>query len=494
MRANQPTTRLRWGLAVLCLTGWGLIGCGGPPPVDLNAIGYQQPAAKPGMPDDRKVEAQPATLAAAAATLSTPVAVAQTDPVRGFAVFRYSGDPAPYIDCGTLYADGGAVPAASPQAQLSRFAAQRDWRALRQMRLDARVVARFKGEGGATLIITDATYVVIRTTDTVDGNGAVIGTRRDTIDFESGGTGRFGKGTVCQPNGDLERRTAQRIVDAAGTAPVASTGPSPSGAAAATTVTALPPPGEPSGLPPLGGALGGAPTAPTPLDLPDLSRARSAPAGPAPVTLAFAAPPATAEVIRRPCAEATVVEQKGAFSVVGYVRSSKDRPAVLDEARRRTGGSQVKDRLVALPRGGCDLMTTAARIGTADLPGLAVSLEGKPRQLTNGEKVRLDVTMPGADRYFDVAYLDSEGMIEHLGPRFIDKGAVGERFVYETGYAVKPPGGGEAILVIASRAPVFTTGRPLREPVAAYLDALSRRIGAGLNGTAVRVLVLNTAK
>lgn len=450
-------------MGLVGLAGAAFVAACGGAPVRLAELGYTAPSEPPALPDTRTVGAAPIVLANAALEANGPFDVRQSEP--GYVVAYYSGNPEPYVDCGTLETSAGNVPGAAQQARLSRFRDYEEWQALRQMRLDARIVTRFEPRTSGTRMLTSATYVVTRTADTVDGQGAVIGTRRDTVSFESGGTGRFTKGTVCRPTGSLERAVAEMIAGGRESTQVA----------------------EARNLPPAATAVAGGTVEPAAPPVSAASRVTL------PVDIAFAPVPANAERVRRSCGEVAVEQGPRGPVAYGYLASAGEREDVLSEVRRRTGGGGLEERLVVLPPGGCDLIATASRLGGPGPSSLNVALQGGPRVLTAGEDVMLDVTMPGASRYFHVAYLDGSGTVTNLGPKFIDQSAIGDRFIYRTGYNVRPSVNGELLLTIASAEPPFLEDRPGREPVASFLQALSRRIDQGLSDASARALVLDTA-
>ena len=49
------------------------------------------------------------------------------------------------------------------------------------------------------------TYVLTKTVDVLGTDGVERGQSRETISFATGESGKFSKGTICQPNGQLER-------------------------------------------------------------------------------------------------------------------------------------------------------------------------------------------------------------------------------------------------------------------------------------------------
>lgn len=125
-------------------------------------------------------------------------------------VLTSSGDPEPFLDCGSFEAvgeDGRIVrlPAARLALRLPLFSGERREVLLRQLRLDGRLVVLARPENGGSRIAVEATYVLTRTVDHVTLDGRVLLTQRETAAFRSGELGRLEQGLICRPTGRLER-------------------------------------------------------------------------------------------------------------------------------------------------------------------------------------------------------------------------------------------------------------------------------------------------
>ena len=96
-------------------------------------------------------------------------------------------------------------PAASGSATFDRKVDKRLVELDRELELDSRMVISLRQDGSGTLISPTAIYVLTKTVDMAPPGGSVRGRTHETISFATGGTGAFSKGTVCQPNGRLER-------------------------------------------------------------------------------------------------------------------------------------------------------------------------------------------------------------------------------------------------------------------------------------------------
>jgi hypothetical protein len=130
------------------------------------------------------------------------------DPERGIIVARYSGDPEPYVTCGWIVVQQGGdaeqVPAVG-DASFDRMVERRRIEVNRDMNLDARLVVEVKPGGDDAAVRTVSNYVLTKTVVAADRSGRQRGSAREVVSFSGGGRGKFGKGTICQPTGSLER-------------------------------------------------------------------------------------------------------------------------------------------------------------------------------------------------------------------------------------------------------------------------------------------------
>ncbi len=139
-------------------------------------------------------------------------------------VLTSSGDPEPFVDCGSFELSGedGApyrVPAARLAVRLPVAPAERREVLLRQMRLDGRLVVIARPAEPGSRLEAKTSYVVTRTVDRVALDGRVLASERDTTAFETGGTGRLAPGLSCRPTGRLERavvEAAEQLLSRAG--------------------------------------------------------------------------------------------------------------------------------------------------------------------------------------------------------------------------------------------------------------------------------------
>ncbi len=130
-----------------------------------------------------------------------------------------SGDPEPFVDCGSFELHQPGTPperiaAARLNLRIPLLPPERREVLLRQLRLDGRLLAIAHPIPEGSRLEFRATYVLTRTVDRVALDGRVLETRRETIAFDTGSVGRFAQGLVCQPTGRLEEallRAAERL-------------------------------------------------------------------------------------------------------------------------------------------------------------------------------------------------------------------------------------------------------------------------------------------
>lgn len=139
--------------------------------------------------------------------------IESVNPQDRIVVARYSGDPQPYLDCGTvtLLVDGrpGNPPkrygANKAEVRTGKTVKGRRYGLLRQMQLDARLMVRVEPRGKGARVYSKAIYVVTQTVNRLRKGGKpdeLVG--RNVISFMSDKSGKFPKGAICLGNGKLE--------------------------------------------------------------------------------------------------------------------------------------------------------------------------------------------------------------------------------------------------------------------------------------------------
>ncbi len=134
------------------------------------------------------------------------LAISDADEAGGEMVVRYRGDPQPYVDCGWIVAHNrrevGRTPAAAATATFVRRWQGELVAVKRDLELDARMTVQVTSDRAGAMVRTQSRYGL---TKTVTPEVADEALHRESIRFRSGESGTFSSGTICQPNGELER-------------------------------------------------------------------------------------------------------------------------------------------------------------------------------------------------------------------------------------------------------------------------------------------------
>ena len=146
--------------------------------------------------------------------------IEQVDRSKNLLVARYSGDPEPYVDCGSIVTYQGGnldqITGATKSTSLNYKLEDKPVVLNRTLNLDSRIIVTLADQTPNTVIETKTTYVVTKTVDVVDAAGGVTKGNRETISFNTGGRGEFSKGTACQPNGFLDIAVLESIPNIVG--------------------------------------------------------------------------------------------------------------------------------------------------------------------------------------------------------------------------------------------------------------------------------------
>ncbi len=120
--------------------------------------------------------------------------------------------------------------------------------------------------------------------------------------------------------------------------------------------------------------------------------------------------------------------------------------------------------------------------------------------LLKGQFLRFDVTLPSWPSHLYVAYFMASGEVAHLVPSATHPAdaivRLGEPRAGFPGWEVDEPFGTDLLVAVASERPLFGANRPLVEPQADYIAALSTALAAARQAgqrVAIRPLVIETA-
>jgi hypothetical protein len=404
------------------------------------------------------------------------------DPERGIIVARYSGDPEPYVTCGWILVDRGGeleqVPA-SGQASFERVVQGRQLEVNRELDLDARLVVEVKHDGRGAAVETTSNYVLTKTVAAANQGGGTEGRAQEVISFGSGGRGEFSKGTVCQPNGALERTVLDVLPRATEAVPT-----------------------EDAALAALGGPVAG-----------------SAPAARIEVTESHA-PAGNMEATE---SSAPTADRQTADSAVP-VPSMQSAESGIRASDRETIGSDVPGP--APQTGEAATGAPQATVAHAELPGPTV-LEG-PQQtgsalafkcpiedptfcevlnltdpyrranqerdlglalealepgnpLLDGSGLGIDISLPKYDSYLTVSYFLKDGTVYHVLAGSTHRWPANAR-EFVPGLSVDARQSVEMVVALASDVPVFASPRPSSETAERFLSDLRERLSELRNG------------
>jgi hypothetical protein len=388
------------------------------------------------------------------------------DPERGIIVARYSGDPEPYVTCGWILVDRGGeleeIPA-SAATSFKRVVQGRRLEVNRDLNLDARLVVEVNPDGDGAAVETTSNYVLTKTVAAANQAGWTRGRAQEVVSFSSGGRGEFDKGTICQPNGVLERTVLDVLPPAtralsAGVEPsamdvsVAGSGPaarievveSPAPAGSPQTVEGSAPASD--GQAAENGAAGG-----------DGPAKASAPPGPAPQAAEAGpgAPEATSAHAEQPDpAGLEVPDPTPAFECPIDDRTFCEVLALTDPYRR---ANQERDL------------------------GLALEALEPDNPLLDGTGLGIDISLPNYDSYLTVSYFLEDGTVHHVLDGWARRWPANAR-EFVPALSVDDPQSVEMVVALASDVPVFPSPRPSAEAAELYLSELRERLSELSNG------------
>jgi hypothetical protein len=444
-------------------------------------LGYAPPEGRPEAPDPAAAR-QPADLIwnqLLDRVIQSPLEVDLADPERGIIVARYSGDPAPYVTCGWILVDRGGeveqVPA-SAEASFKRVVQGRRLEVNRDLNLDARLVVEVEPDGDGAAVETTSNYVLTKTVAAANAAGWTRSRAREVVSFSSGGRGEFSKGTVCQPNGALERtvldvlppptqaRAAGDGRPAAGGGSVAGIGPearievtestAPGLAAPAVAGSAAAPGSQTEeslarepGAQPAGNVVAGA-----------NGQAR-ADAGPGPEPQAPAA---------GPDAEDTTIARAEQGELAG--------PEVPDQAAAFE--CPIDDRTF------CDVLDLTDPYRRANQErelGLVLEALEPDNPLLDGGGLGIDISLPNYDSYLTVSYFLKDGTVRHLLSGWARRWPANAR-EFVPALSADDRQSVEMVVALASDVPMFPSPRPSSEAAEQYLSDLRARLSELSNG------------
>lgn len=459
-----------------------------PPP----RLGYAPPRAEPGEPGSAYA-GQPAGLIwnqLLDRLIQSPLEVDLADPERGIVVASYRGDPEPYVSCGWILVHRGGeleqVPA-SGEASFRRIVEGHRLEVSRDMRLDARLVVQVKPDGRGAGVETTSNYVLTKTVVAEGRVGWSRGRAHEVVSFSAGERGEFSKGTVCQPNGALERIVLDVLPS------IARVEPARSGQLASTAQTAD------SGRPaPIRQAtLGSEPApmtqtaeriAPSPAGQ---TAAASAPAPPTPITEggepapAGQAQSAPSEVLDGvPNSQLAELPDSEDAELPDSEVAALENPEAPQVANLEDGAVSLECPIA--DKVFCEILDITDPYRRANQErnlGLALDAIEGSNPLLGGSDLGFDVSLPSYDAYLTVSFFLRDGTVRHVLSGWDRRWPANAReFVSDAGLSADDSGSVEMVVALASDVPVFPSPRPVSEAAELYLNDLRKRLSEIGNG------------
>lgn len=446
------------------------------------------------------------------------------DPAQKLLVARYSGNPEPYIDCGSIVThQGGAlgqIPGSASAVELNYEIDDDPVILNRLLNLDSRIIIRLGQQPQGTVIKTDTTYVVTKTVDVAERSGAVREGSRETISFEAGSRAEFSKGTACQPNGSLDLAVLQSLPNIVGSDEIdraelgedrrrADVSPQvqdtlvPNGEAKAENradagtsgqtedeaVTVPAPAAEgtaddwvlpETGLPPA--AWPASPTT-SPVSEPEVAEANvAAPErSEAPESQAVTAPE-TDNDRSAPTSPNTGSRTDTAILIPDDLTEETTAPAsqspgtIVDDTTRKLLDSLNCD---GEEWHFCDLVELTAPYRKRNIEalfGLTVNTTDSFTSQVVGRDMKLDVLFPSFASHLHIAYARRDGTVDHVMSTSEVWPADLAHQIADTGKTIPGPAGLAMIIAIASDEPLFTTAPDGVEDAEMYLGRLKQRL------------------
>lgn len=493
-------------LAVLLVAG-----CSPPKPLK-DMVGYVPPTSFPAQPKRTLVAERPAQVWIQLVNFleASAFEIEHIDEGKNLLIARYSGDPGPYIDCGSIvtHENGtlGQIAGSVRVVALNYELEEKPVVLNRSLNLDSRIIIRLIGQPQGTVIKTDTTYVVTKTIDVAAESGAITEGSRETISFEAGGRGEFSKGTACQPNGSLDLAVLQSLPNIVGTDEidrahlnndgVETFNSIPSDNEAVATLTeetpaeTLPKPEETAR-----GRANSAVHVPEELDaarvpsprpdresddwvLPEQGLPTAAQPSPLP-TVTLPSVPAIDQENALPATETlteTVLPKREQTAAIDTVADNASPATIVDDTTRKL--------LESLDCKGeewhfCDLVqltTPLRKRNIEELFGLTINTTESFTSQVIGRDLKLDILFPSFPSNLHIAYVRRDGAVEHVisSPEVWPADLAHQ--LAQTDQTIPGPPGLAMIVAIASDKPLFSSLPESAEDATVYLGRLKQRL------------------
>jgi hypothetical protein len=409
---------MRTRAALLGTIAWAVAACADDAP---SRLGYAPPADRPTTPGAGYVGGPSADLIwnqLLDRLDQSGLQVGLADQERGVMVATYSGDPAPYVTCGSILLYGEGEPEqidASGEASFDRVMGRRSIEIDRDLKLDARLAVEVKPGGGEAFVETTGNYVLTKTVVAAYRSGSERGRAYEIVSFSTGERGAFSKGTVCQPNGALEQ----------------------------TVLDIMPPATQ------------------------VVQRTQGSSPG---VTR-------QARIVRTEIASHDSIPQSSPTDLGQQAALSDglaESPATSDDPPPQAAACAVADKTYCAV---LEITDPYRRANQEQGLGLEAKRIEPGNPLVDGSDLGLDITLPTYDAYLALSYFLRDGTVHHVLPgRNWAWPANAREFIGVPALGKDGSASVEMVVALASDVPLFGSPRPSAEAAETYLADLRRRL------------------
>jgi hypothetical protein len=386
------------------------------------------------------------------------------DPERGIIVARYSGDPDPYVTCGWILVgqgdDAEQVPAVG-DASFKRTVEGHRLEVNRGMNLDARLVVEVKPGSDEAAVKTGANYVLTKTVVAADRSGRQRGSAREVVSFSGEGRGKFGKGTICQPTGALERVILDILPRLAGL--------EGDGTAASPPTAEISAPAEGEGR-----------SLTVAVEDGELSSAPGATVEDGALAAELQSEKNGAPTLAAPA------DEVGALLQAAIAQAEIPSPKIAGTPALQEGKlpleCPVADKIY------CEILDVTGPYRRANQEadlGLTVDAIERGSPLLADSALGFDVGLPSYDAYLTVSMFLKDGTVRHVLSGWDRRWPAHAReFVGDGGLSVDDRQAVELVVALASDVPVFAAPRPPSETAELFLNELRQRLAEISTGNA----------
>lgn len=494
---------MRHGKSWAVLAMLMVVGCG-PSKPQRNMVGYVPPTSLPAQPKQTMLSDRQASVWDNIMSYLERSAfqIEHTNRDKGLIIALYSGNPEPYIDCGSIVTqENGALGQIAGSVQNVALNYEIDDEPVilkRALTLNSRIIIRVQEQRKGTVVSTDTNYVVTKTVNVEEGSGAVREGNREVVDFDAGKRAEFSKGTACQPNGSLDLALLQSLPNVIGgwseidrddlpnddvalSADGLSSVPEPQNPSSSGVITVDEPEagGDVASVEGLDAAVVPPAASETPADdaadwiMPKGGLPRGV--QPSPDVPATDVPPPAADTAPAvlppaPVTTAAITPEQPADA------DTSDSGSIVD----RTTAALLKSfDCAGVEWHYCDMVEFTApyrKTNIDNLFGLTINTTETATSQAIGSDLQLDIDLPSFSSYLHVAYALRDGTVEHVISSPETWPADLSHRLENTGHTMSGPEGLALFIAVASDQPLFLSAPSGREDARDYLLRLRERL------------------